>query len=100
MFKDEESYEFNFVLEPGGETLADRHKVEHGWERVKEDVCAVYTYQVCRGLRFIHRCKVIHRDIKPENIFAATGSNVIKIGDFGESKLTSMTMDDCRTIGG
>ncbi|XP_071851889.1 serine/threonine-protein kinase Nek3-like [Apostichopus japonicus] len=42
--------------------------------------------QLCCGLAYIHSMNVIHRDIKPENIFIK-GDGVIKIGDFGLSKV-------------
>ncbi|CAH1155852.1 unnamed protein product [Phaedon cochleariae] len=44
--------------------------------------------QILMGLDHIHRKKVIHRDLKSENIFL-TGlkGDVIKIGDFGISKI-------------
>ena len=41
------------------------------------------TYQILRGLKFIHEAGVIHRDIKPENLLL-NGSNCdLKIIDFG-----------------
>ncbi|KAL3287629.1 hypothetical protein HHI36_002098 [Cryptolaemus montrouzieri] len=48
-----------------------------------------YFCQILMGLDHIHEKKVIHRDLKCENIFL-TGrkAEVVKIGDFGISKLT------------
>jgi serine/threonine protein kinase len=46
--------------------------------------------QVLAGLEAAHKCGVIHRDLKPENIFLASlddGSRVVKVLDFGISKL-------------
>lgn len=44
--------------------------------------------QILAGLNHIHSKKVIHRDLKCENIFL-TGleGDVVKIGDFGISKI-------------
>lgn len=44
--------------------------------------------QILMGLDHIHGKKIIHRDLKPQNIFL-TGlkGDVVKIGDFGISKL-------------
>lgn len=41
-------------------------------------------YEVCIGVREVHRAGLIHRDIKPENIFLSD-SLVAKLGDFGWS---------------
>eukprot|EP01083_Nonionella_stella_P204604 745742_1 len=41
------------------------------------------TYQILRGLSFIHESGVIHRDIKPENILLNGSDCDVKIIDFG-----------------
>eukprot|EP01084_Bolivina_argentea_P276454 471713_1 len=41
------------------------------------------TYQMLRGLTFIHKFGVIHRDIKPENIMINSENCKVKIIDFG-----------------
>jgi len=48
--------------------------------------------QALEGLEAVHSAGIIHRDLKPENIFLARqsgGSEIVKILDFGVSKLTA-----------
>lgn len=48
--------------------------------------CKFYTYQILRGLLYLHSAGVVHRDLKPSNIFI-NSNNDIKIGDLGHAKL-------------
>ena len=45
--------------------------------------------QCCRGLHHLHQHDVVHRDIKPDNLMVVEeeGKAVVKIIDFGESRL-------------
>lgn len=59
--------------------------------------------QLLLGLNYLHGCGIIHRDLKPENILIENVDDsklVIKITDFGLSKLTTpkdLTYDCCGT---
>ena len=46
--------------------------------------------QICLAIKHIHDRKVLHRDIKLQNIFVA-GSGILKLGDFGVSKILNST---------
>ena len=46
----------------------------------------LYTYQVARGLIYLHESGVCHRDIKPQNLLVDAHSHTVKICDFGSAK--------------
>ncbi|CAD2217956.1 Protein tyrosine kinase/Protein kinase domain containing protein, putative [Angomonas deanei] len=55
------------------------------FSELTEPVMQLYTYQILRGLRYLHDKGVVHRDIKGENILI-DGFGVAKLADFGCSK--------------
>ncbi|XP_066142004.1 myosin light chain kinase, smooth muscle-like isoform X1 [Euwallacea fornicatus] len=49
-----------------------------------EKACTVFMRQICEGIDFIHKQRILHLDMKPENILCLTKTgNRIKIIDFG-----------------
>jgi len=71
-----------------GEDLAARIFREGG---LTVRAAATILMQVLEALEAVHSVNIIHRDLKPENVFLATqsgGSEIVKILDFGISKLT------------
>lgn len=51
---------------------------------------------ICRGLRRAHEAGLVHRDLKPANVFVTrdeTGTEVVKILDFGVVKTISATFE-------
>jgi serine/threonine-protein kinase len=56
-----------------------------------------YVIQACEGLSAAHAKGVVHRDVKPANLFVAVradGERVVKVLDFGVSKLHGDGQDD------
>lgn len=49
--------------------------------------------QVAAGLAVAHKSQIVHRDLKPKNVMARP-DGLVKILDFGLSKLTQLTMPD------
>ena len=61
-------------------------------KRLPLDVALEYIVQVCEGMAEAHAMGVVHRDLKPSNLFVtkrADGSDLIKVLDFGISKVAA-----------
>ena len=71
-----------------GRTLR-AHVEENG--RLPRDESVSIVHQICEGVADAHTRGIVHRDLKPENVFLtklASGSSLVKVLDFGISKLT------------
>ena len=55
-------------------------------KKIEEKTIYNIIFDICLGIKEIHQKNLIHRDLKPENIFIDK-YKMIKIGDFGISKL-------------
>lgn len=54
---------------------------------------------VLNGLAYLHARNIAHRDIKPANLLV-NNENVVKIADFGVSKLVCRTLEACNSYVG
>jgi mitogen-activated protein kinase 15 len=63
---------------------------------IKSGVCAdehklFITYQILKGMAFLHQARVMHRDMKPSNVLVGSDC-LVKIADFGLSRVYA---EDC-----
>ncbi|MCA9633374.1 MAG: protein kinase [Myxococcales bacterium] len=80
-----------------GKDLADELE-EHG--RMAVERAVEYVLQACEALAEAHAAGIVHRDLKPANLFLAErtdGSRIIKVLDFGISKVTDQDVQLTKT---
>ncbi|CEM11659.1 unnamed protein product [Vitrella brassicaformis CCMP3155] len=56
--------------------------------------------QICMALQHIHRQKILHRDLKSSNIFLTRNARIVKLGDFGISRVLDGTLEQALTVVG
>jgi tRNA A-37 threonylcarbamoyl transferase component Bud32 len=59
-----------------------------------------YVLEACEAVAEAHSLKIVHRDLKPSNLFLArqpNGSSMVKVLDFGISKMLEPGLDMTRT---
>ena len=56
-----------------------------------QHVC-YFTYQILRGLKYIHSANVLHRDLKPSNLLLNSNCD-LKICDFGLARIADPTLN-------
>ncbi len=57
-----------------------------------------YTAQICNAVEHAHRHNVLHRDLRPANVFV-TDKNLLKVGDFGTSRVLEAAAHGTTVIG-
>ncbi|XP_031553758.1 mitogen-activated protein kinase 4-like [Actinia tenebrosa] len=79
--------EFQYVFLVQELVDADLHRILQSNKTMSEDYIKLFIYQLLRGLKYVHSANVIHRDIKPSNILVDTETLLLKIGDFGLTRV-------------
>lgn len=93
------SGKLNIVMDyADGGDLADRIKQQKGKFFPEVFIIDIFV-QLCLALKHVHDRKILHRDIKAQNIFL-TRDDIVKLGDFGISKVLSSTIDKAKTLVG
>ena len=58
-----------------------------------------WTVQILSALSHLHAHGVVHRDVKPQNIFMCNAGGILKLGDFGVSRVLTSTRHAHSTVG-
>mmetsp|Transcript_132070 Transcript_132070/g.228937 ORF Transcript_132070/g.228937 Transcript_132070/m.228937 type:complete len:449 (-) Transcript_132070:1234-2580(-) len=66
-------------------------------KKITEDQLLDWFVQICLAVQYCHKKRVFHRDIKTQNIFLSA-DGVIKLGDFGISRVLQNTGDCAHTF--
>ncbi|XP_071825732.1 uncharacterized protein [Apostichopus japonicus] len=80
-----------------GGTLAEYLSSSQGKREIEEQEILALFQQMVAGIRHIHEHKILHRDLKTANIFL-TKDGIVKIGDFGISKVLSSKNPGANTV--
>lgn len=69
----------------------DLHKLLRS-QKLSEDHTCYFTYQILRGLKYIHSANVLHRDLKPSNVLVNSNCD-LRICDFGLARIADPEYD-------
>lgn len=61
-------------------------------QKLRDDHICYFTYQILRGLKYIHSANVLHRDLKPPNLLLNSNCD-LRICDFGLARIADPEYD-------
>ncbi|KAM3928258.1 serine/threonine-protein kinase Nek11 [Leptodactylus fuscus] len=73
-------------------------EIKNSGEIIPEDQVTEWFIQLLLGVHYMHERRILHRDLKAKNIFLK--NNLLKIGDFGVSRLLMGSCDLATTFTG
>eukprot|EP00913_Durusdinium_trenchii_P007683 g7219.t1 len=98
------SYRDNFFM---GDTLVIIMQYFHGFQdmrkqrqRIDEQQIMHYFVQILQALQYIHGERILHRDLKTSNLFLMKSKFVVKLGDFGISRVLEGSIEAAITVVG
>jgi mitogen-activated protein kinase 1/3 len=77
----------------------DLHRIIYSKQKLSIEHVQYFIYQVLRGLKYIHSCRVLHRDLKPSNLLVNSNCD-LKICDFGLARGILSSSSDSALIDG
>ena len=61
-------------------------------QKLSNDHVCYFTYQILRGMKYIHSSNVLHRDLKPPNLLLNSNCD-LRICDFGLARIADPDYD-------
>lgn len=69
-------------------------------QRIDEQQIMHYFVQILQALQYIHSKRILHRDLKTSNLFLMKSKFVVKLGDFGISRVLEGSIEAAITVVG
>lgn len=70
----------------------DLHRVIQT-QKLSDDHCQYFVYQILRALKMLHSANVLHRDLKPSNLLVNSNCD-LKVCDFGLARTVAHQEDN------